>query len=222
MKNLILLFSCMLLFCYTNCYANEMNENSNIKYYKTIYNLTNNESVTNEINVYEYEQESNIMTLGTSVITEYKKLAITTSNNIVNLTLEWKNMPKYRSYDVIAIRGENVNFNTSGILGTQFYNNDNINYTSQTKNTKVYSNGVGISMNLVDNASSYTLELKASYTKTNANAKIYGSYQHAQTNVTLAQSQKYTISSNGYGSVVQFDSDVKKYYDGMNGVSIGA
>ncbi len=93
----------MLLFCYTNCYASE---NSNIKYYKTIYNLTNKESVTNEISAYDYEHESKIMTLGTSVITEYKKLAITTSNNNVTLTLEWKNMPKYRSYDVIAIRGE--------------------------------------------------------------------------------------------------------------------
>ncbi len=217
MRNLILLFSCMLLFCYTNCYASE---NSNIKYYKTIYNLTNKESVTNETSAYDYEHESKIMTLGTSVITEYKKLAITTSNNNVTLTLEWKNMPKYRSYDVIAIRGENVNFNTSEILGAQFYNKDKINYTSQTNNTKVFSNGVGISMNLVDKATSYTLELKATYTKTNANATIYGSYQHAQANVTLVQSQKYTISSNGYCSVVQFDSGVKKYYDGMNGVSI--
>ncbi len=223
MKNLILLFSCLFIIFSTNCYAKETNENSDIKYYKTTYILKNNESITEEVSVYEYEHESEIMSLGTSVITEYKKLVLTTINNDAKLTLEWKSLPRYRSYDVIALRGEKVNFNA--ITGKQTYfngTNNHINYTAQTNNTKVFGDGVGISMNLVDNATGYILELRASYIVLGANAKIYGSYQHAHANVTLAQSKKYTLSSNGYGAVIEFDNDVKKYYDGMNGVSIDA
>ena len=52
------------------------------------------------------------------------------------------------------------------------------------------------------------------------NAKVYGAYRHAQGNLTLAQSQKYTIDSSGYGGVIKFDNSVKNYYDAMSGVYI--
>ncbi len=49
---------------------------------------------------------------------------------------------------------------------------------------------------------------------------VYASYQHAISNISLTNSKKYTISRQGYGGVLLFDSSVNSYYDGMSGVNI--
>ena len=41
-----------------------------------------------------------------------------------------------------------------------------------------------------------------------------------KTDVSLAQSHSYSLSASGYGKVALFTSDVRDYYDGMNGVDI--
>ena len=46
-----------------------------------------------------------------------------------------------------------------------------------------------------------------------------GTYQHAQSNVTLDQSKNYSINANGLGGGVEFASSVRGNYDGMQGVS---
>ena len=82
------------------------------------------------------------------------------------------------------------------------------------------SNGFGISMNLVDAGSIFECSITATVTATTEWATMYGSYQHAATDVTLAQSKSYVISHNGYGKVINFATAVQNYYDGMQGVSI--
>jgi len=48
----------------------------------------------------------------------------------------------------------------------------------------------------------------------------YGSFQHAQSAVTLADSKVYTISSSGLGSVINFtNSTTRAKYDAMQGVN---
>lgn len=131
-------------------------------------------------------------------------------------------MPKYKSFDVIALRGEGVSFETNSLIGIQYFKIDGssstIRYNRSSSNTRIFQNGIGISMNLVDDADFYHLSIQMNYYKTKDTAKIYGSYQHSQSNVTLAQSQKYTLSANGYGNVIAFDDSVKRNYDGMSGV----
>ena len=75
-------------------------------------------------------------------------------------------------------------------------------------------------MNLVDGASYFETDISANVISTSQNAVAYGTYQHAVTDVSLSQSQSYTISHNGLGDVVNFASSVYNLYDGMAGVSI--
>lgn len=200
------------------------NELERVKYFKTITNTITDYSQTYEITEEEFNSVNEIQLYSNSThITDYKKMTISipSPGNIL-LDLEWKRNPAVRSYDVIAIRGEGVSFNGASIKGKQFYTQNGvtqvINYTINSNNTKVFGNGAGISMNLVDGASNYTLRLEIQYTKENNNATIYGNYQHSQRNITLEQSQRYTLSSNGFGNVLDFDSSVKSYFDGMDGV----
>lgn len=201
------------------------NELESVKYFKTITNPFTNYSQTYEITEEEFNNVNEIELYSTVHTTEYKKITISKQGE-GNISLEviWKKNPSVRSYDVIAIRGEGVSFISSTASGRQHYikngTKETIEYKRNSNNTKIFENGVGISMNLVDEASDYTLKLNIRYTKNSSNATIYGSYQHSQRNITLDQSQRYTLSSNGFGNVLDFDSTVKSYFDGMGGVSI--
>lgn len=55
----------------------------------------------------------------------------------------------------------------------------------------------------------------------NVGSTVYGSYQHASnSNITLAQAKSYSIQAGGLGNVIYFsNATVRKYYDGMQGVS---
>lgn len=220
LKKLLLVMLSFFTFSVT-CYAST---DSVVKYYKTVYAEDGLSYRTYEINEIEYNAQDEISLLDTDVVTEYKKLSITDLKSAVRLDLEWKKMPKYRSYDVLALRGEGVRFVSDSLVGIQSYKVNGkastIGYNRTSSNTKILQNGVGISMNLVDDADFYQLTMKIDYVKTSNNAKIYGAYQHSQADITLAQSQKYSLSSDGYGNVVKFDSSVKSYFDNMAGVSI--
>lgn len=169
---------------------------SSEKYYKTI--LENGEYISEEITKKEYENVDYVDLLSTSIETEYKMMSITTINNKINLTVSWKKSPKYKSYDVIALTFNGCGFNANDVFGEQkaiFNNNTELSrYSASSQNTVILSNGIGISMNLMNDALSYTLTLKIPYS---GHGTIYGNYRHAQSNVTLSQSQNYYLNSNG-------------------------
>ena len=75
-------------------------------------------------------------------------------------------------------------------------------------------------MNLVNDASYFETDISADIKASNSNATVYGTYQHAVTNVTLEQSHSYNISHNGFGSVLNFATGVQNYYDRMQGVYV--
>ena len=199
-------------------------ENVEIKYYKTVIDKINNISYTKEITQEEYYNVNGISLYSTNHETEYKKITIEDVNREIILTVDWKKNPAVRSFDVIALRGVGVTFDYDSIKGTQNYslnnNTSKIYYYNDSENVKLLSNGFGVSMNLVNGASNYSLSLRINYFKDINNGTVYGTYQHSQRDISLSQSQRYTISANGYGGVLDFDSSVDDYFDGMGGVSI--
>lgn len=216
----MIVFAILFLIPLLECHASEVIET---KYYKTTYDIDGNVIENEEISESTYFS-AQITPYDLSVVTEYKQLSIETSNGIVEIECNWKLTPKVQSFDVLALRGEDIVFDSNNIQGVQFYNKNGsfqyIEYSDSTINTKIFGNGVGISMNLVDDASDYKLRLSVPYSITGNKPFIYGSYQHAVRNVSLNTSQKYLLNSKGYGKVILFDNPVNTYYDAMGGVSI--
>lgn len=199
------------------------------KYYKVT--ETTNGTITTEVSKEEATTaaENNISTRASYHKTSYKNIAITTSKTGTNsyfiyVTNNWLITPRVKSYDVIAMRVDDATISSGTQRGMQAYTTngitDVVNYSYQGTNMVLSSNGFGISMNLVDAASGFTCEIEAIVTATSQWATVYGSYQHAMTAVTLAQSKSYTISHNGYGKVINFATAVQNDYDNMRGVSI--
>lgn len=149
--------------------------------------------------------------------TASKKLTISsacTSSCLISINVEWLKSPVIRSYDVIGAYLSGVKLST--VPNTKVINSTGSNTTS-TYNLDDFGHGFGTSIMLLPSGS----DMKITQTfRTNGKGKIYGSYQHATSDVTLEQSQNYTISRTGYGGVFLFDNSVRDYYDGMAGVSI--
>lgn len=169
------------------------------------------------IEIVEYDDFPLISTFNYEHTTNYKKLRIIKSGNFIVVQLTWLNMPATRSYDVFGIR-----FDGPSLNGTPSFNQTyKINGTAKKDTTNYIqklSNGFGTSFLLPNgNITDLVQSLDFLY---NGSGKIYGSYQHAQKSVTLANSKKYTISAYGYGNVLNFDSSVKDSYDAMGGVDL--
>ncbi|MEG0775829.1 hypothetical protein [Clostridium sp.] len=174
---------------------------------------------------------SGIAPFGGFLETNYKRItlmAMDLNNNdfLVNFTAQWKGMPVRRSFDVIALRFYDVVMYNGTQFGKQYFtrtngSQDTVNYSYQGTNMVLKDNGYGISMNLVDDSIN-ALELFTSV-KTRivgASPIIYGAYEHAVDNVTLADSQNYDLSSNGMGYVINFWPTVYDHYDLTPGLDI--
>ncbi len=209
------------------------------KYIKTItHKGLNGEIISNDYEITEEEYENPITTYATCESataidcweTNYKKLELfvwidsddSTSVRIV-LINRWKVMPTVRSYDVIGVRynnytaydawGEqNVYITSSGYTGIQ--------YAYGVENMSIQSNGIGISQNIVNNYDLYDLSNRLCIDghTTSSSLGIYGSYQHATSDVTLGQSKNYTFG-NGLGGVFSFNAGIGSKYDNTRGVS---
>lgn len=134
----------------------------------------------------------------------------------------WKKIPNVKSFDVIALR-YNDKFSAHGAIAHQTYKIDgvehDITYSPDGTNTKRFSNGIGVSMNIVDAVTSdLHLSLLVEGTASSGVIGFGGTYQHATSNVTLTQSQNYTISTSDLGGILAFNSSVIGKYDGMQGV----
>lgn len=201
------------------------------KYYRVT--ETTNGTTTTEVSEEEaMNATKNMTTRGTLHTTTYKNIQIISTpgsvknNYIIDLITLWLKTPYIKSYDVIAMRADDASVIEGTQRGSQTYNTTSgssgyVNYSYNGTNMVNNSNGFGISMNLVDAGSIFECSITATVTATTEWATMYGSYQHAATDVTLAQSKSYVISHNGYGEVINFATAVQNYYDGMQGVSIG-
>lgn len=165
--------------------------------------------------------------------TTYKKiqmnLGITNGAdyNVIQLYEMWKMMPKVRSYDVIAIRGDNMNFHSNvGQLVIDYFKDGKTYTNTLTAGEQFYKNagnGISFTIKLPTDTMITSLWMNmygiASVDITK-NATAYGSYQHSQSAVTLAQAKNHTFSSTGLGGVIKFsDSSIAVKFDQMQGVS---
>lgn len=154
---------------------------------------------------------------------------ISPSDNVskvsVYSTLTWKNIPKVKSYDVIAIMF-NIPAVIHDFMGMQISNLQTSServteYNPGGTNSNVFTNGIGVSMNIHDDVTkSLALALQINAT-VDGGGEILTSYQHATSTVTLEQSKGYTLSVAGLGHVINFtNSSVKNKYDGMEGTTV--
>lgn len=177
------------------------------------------ETDLSKIEIREYIEQPIIQPLSAINETEYKILKFIKQGNIMTLHLKWKKMPSTRSYDVLGIRTQNVALN--GIILSkqvykkdgQLYNNDGI--------YKTFSNGFGVTFKLPEeNITELEEYVDFKYNGT-GNGNIYGTYQHAQKSLTLAESKSYTISSTGLGKVLNFSNNtITDKFDKMTGIDI--
>ncbi len=144
----------------------------------------------------------------------------------VYLTCTWLSIPQCKSFDVIGFRlgGSGYQFNikgTNNAVGHQYYDGKTITYNHDHDNIIFPGNGAGFSTNIVDSVSS---SLKVDFSISIRTDKdpliVYGTYQHATSNVTLSQSQDYEISFLGMGEVLNFDSSVYSKYDNTPGLIV--
>ncbi len=155
--------------------------------------------------------------------TTYKKLTLIynksdTNKYEVEAELKWLSTPLITKYDIFALRwnGTGTLVTASGVQKAT--GKSNVNYPYGDDNMLIFSNGIGITMNMYDNTSGHEMHLYATFS--GSPLAVYVTYQHARhSNITFAMSQSYTISSNGLGAVLYFSNTTTRgYYDGMKGL----
>lgn len=135
---------------------------------------------------------------------------VTSSGVQFNITAEWINNPKVRSYDVIGARF-NVSQNASGVFTRVKSHSASTSYNNVVKT----SNGVGCSVLLPSNQSNLII---TQFFILGSNSRVTASYQHAKSEVSLSDSMNYGFSASGLGGVFAFNNGVSTKYDGMLGV----
>lgn len=214
-------------------------------YQKVMYDQDGNILYETEVSELEYNnapEQNNFCENGNASVmssssgyheTSYKKLTVTLSDFgsndfLLTANLHWKKMPYCRSYDVFAFML--THFNYSNVTGTQtYYKNymyNNITYNTSSSGYKSFSDGAGFSMNLKDDTdiSSLDLTVMADLAINNFNyttAHAYVSYQHAQNDLTQAQSKSYTLDIVGLGNVIYYSNyNISSIYDHMTGIEL--
>ncbi len=179
------------------------------------------ESTFNEIKNYKTNdliiKDGNdlIQPLSGSYTTNYKSIKIIKNGTHITLLLTWLKLPATRSYDVFGIRFDGPALN-GGVVFQQVYDVDETLKAGYTHYLQTFSNGFGTSF-LLPSSTFTSLQASIDF-NISGSGRIYGTYQHAQKKVTLANSKNYTISNLGYGKVLKFSSSVKENYDAMSGV----
>lgn len=200
-----------------------------VKYYKTIESSnvqmfganSPNKGYTVEISKKEYDNGTSVDSIKASVETNYKKMTTTIYQNgnyyRYQTKLEWKTMPKNRSYDIIAI-GINPSVSIASLVSfNQYYCFTN----GECKNNsahygKTTSNGGGASFKIpsgdltVLNSTIY-FDVKKNVSATILRQDAYGDYSHATSSVSSSQSQNYSINSLG----INLNGAISNSYDSI-------
>ena len=163
----------------------------------------------------QHQQELSNILRGTVVDTAMKHIVISKSCDstkcFITTNASWKSNPKVRSYDVIGARFSGSSL--INVISTKVYSSSG---TSTYSNYVNKTNGFGCSVKLPTSSNIQVIQKF----NTNKSGRVYASYQHAVSNISLANSKKYTISSVGMGGVFSFNNSVASYYDNTQGVYI--
>lgn len=204
------------------------------KYIETTYNRNLQLTTEREVTEEEFEEFNAVSPLlddgGALYETQLKRLVLSIVGgetwNWATIVATWKAIPSTRSYDLIGFYGFGFDFSSGTQEGNQIYTLDGnytvIKYSWNGTNIKRHSNGFGISMNVVNSDITYLQFIAECDVRANIeHPTLYASYQHAQRNLSLADSQNYTLGGAGLGSVFVFPYSISQKYDAMSGVSVG-
>lgn len=131
---------------------------------------------------------------------------------VMSLTATWHVDPYTKSWDVIGAYLHNVALKSfshtyvSTTTTTAYYNNLQTAY-----------NGIGNSVKLLEDGDDIIISMGFTVYR---GGTVFGSYQHAMIDTTLANSQLYNFGLGGAGNVFDFYSTAVGVYDEMNGVDI--
>lgn len=199
------------------------------KYYKTTNNyafykkeLTVENSNTIEITKDEYDSFNVQNSKATTVETTYKKLTSSISKNgnfyRYKAKLTWKNIPSVRSYDIIGIGFyQSVKIKNNNVFFAQNYClNDGSCYNSSINYPQLFSSGAGTSFllpkgSLSSLSQTFYFDVEKNTTSTITAQLVASDYSHATSSISLKNSKKYSVSSNG---IVL--NGVSSYYDSIN------
>lgn len=168
------------------------------------------ENISSEILNY-----SDIVLFASSYETPMKELKVSYScktNCVVTVTLRWKNNPVIRSYDLLGIYFKNNSF-TSKPSTYLLYS------TNKLSPSKTISASNGFSAIIKLPSTDDSIKIVQTYIMNNK-GNINVSYQHSQKTISLADSQKFSFSSDGVGGVFKFNSSIGNYFDGMRGLIV--
>ena len=197
------------------------------KYIKTEYNQVTGDVVETLVSEEEYENvQERPQTRATVIETSYKYTQLNLTrvgqdNAYFTYFAIWKIMPAVRSFDVIGVRFSSMTKINGTQQGKQIYDlngvTDYVQYNFNGTNIRNFSNGFGISMNLLNSNVTYLeCTIDSSMDIPEFPAGLFTSYQHAITDVSLATSQNYTLGV-GLGDVFVFNNNIATKYDGMAG-----
>ena len=232
-RHLIIACCMMLLIIPFQVKANEIEDLEITKYYKTI-TYENNDFVeqeiithTTEISKEEYDLADTRIDLASttsgSTETTYKKMTTSITKNgsfyRYKVVLDWKTVPKVRSYDIIGI-GFHASVTATDIMHfsqTSCKSTDNCSTTTAYTQYKG-ANGVGASFNVTDgDIISLSQTLYVDVKKTNSSATIikqyaYGDYAHAVKTISKNNAKNYNVGIDG----IILSSGISDYYDSIN------
>ena len=186
----------------------------NEKYYKTTHIEKNGitSSITEEVTELEYlygNDNTMITAIGTN-----------TSNDVVTsiVTLEWRKMPKKRSYDIIGVGylTNSITRNLSPYFQMDYTTSSNNSYTSMTYNWHETSDSgdtavAPLPSGSLNSLSSYILvRLKKKVPNSTVNQiTVYGDYAHATSTISLTNALKHDM----YYTGISLQNSIVGYYD---------
>ena len=204
------------------------------KYFKTtvydsnLVRSSSNYAITEEITKEEYEAfNPDVMPLASaSTTTTYKKLTtyILTNGNYYRYkaTLEWRNIPKVRSYDTIGIGHYSSVIIRGSVHFSQTYCpvNDDCrtisSYYGKTTDTGSAATFKVPSGDLESLEQTFYFDVeKRNSSTTVISQKASGDYSHAIQTVTTTQARNFNINNSG----IQYNSSVIDYFDDISTAS---
>lgn len=181
---------------------------------KEEYGLIGNNDLSKVIKTI-YDEENTIIRPFTTYSTSYKTIELINNNGVITTKLKWKKDPKIRSYDVLAVRLQGLSLGR--ILSfKQIYNYNGSMKVNTSSTQKTFNNGFGESFLLPKGEN---LESVVTFV-VNGSGKVFATYQHATSNISLNESTNYSLSELGLGSVLLFNNGIGEKYDRMAGVNI--
>ncbi len=236
MKKIYILLFILLTPFLVNAQENEhVDLSKQTKYYKTTeyladygYQTYRNDilSSSEEITEEEYKRANTTTPLSSTLVeTTYKKLTtkIQTNGNYYRYkaTLEWKNMPKVRSYDTIAIgHYESVKIR-GGVNFTQQYCTSSGCKTLTTYYEEIFSKGAAATFKVPEG--DFTLlkqeiyfDVEKKVDATILTQKVAGDYAHATKIISASKARKYEVNLLG----IQFEAGISSYYDEINTATV--